>query len=366
MKDKIKLGIAGCGFGGTQTMYAPILRLLEKATVTALMDPDQAALDFMTANYGTFDCYRDYDEFLVKADMDAVLIVSPVFLHAEQVIRAARTGRHILCEKPMAPTIEDCDRMLRAVDENGVTLMIGFARRFDKSLQLIHTLLDQGRLGQLFHIHAETSWCHDHSPLGFNWRQSRQTLGGIFQDNATHIIDLCRLWAGEIMTVSGEALILRSDWEVDTHTHAALRHSSGVVTTIHVSNVSHRPTLEYFLIEGTEAALVVESGPFPKYCSPEPFHVHLWEQGQHRTDLTLYNHINLDHELRENNMYKRQVDHFCQCLLENRSPWVGGIDGRKTIEVVNAVYLSSAQNQTITLPLDSSAGLEQAFDQMRL
>ena len=134
MKNTIKLGIAGCGFAGTQTMYAPILRLLEKGQVTALMDPDQGALDFMTQNYGDFDCYDDYGEFLANADIDAVLVATPVHLHEIQAIQAARAGKHILCEKPMAPTIEACDRMRQAAETHDVRLMIGFVKRFDKSL----------------------------------------------------------------------------------------------------------------------------------------------------------------------------------------------------------------------------------------
>ena len=157
MDGKIKLGIAGCGFGGTQTMYAPILSLLEKGRVTALMDPDQQALDFMTQNYGDFDCYHDYDKFLTQADIDAVLVASPVYLHEEQVIQAAQAGKHILCEKPMAPTIEACDRMHQAAQAHDVTLMIAFVKRFDKSLQLVQELIQTGRLGKLFHIHAEVS-----------------------------------------------------------------------------------------------------------------------------------------------------------------------------------------------------------------
>ena len=366
VKDKIKLGIAGCGFAGTQTMYAPILRLLERGRVTALMDPDPQALDFMTQNYGEFDCYDNYGEFLAQADIDAVLVASPVYIHETQVIQAARAGKHILCEKPMAPTIEACDRMLQAAQTHDVALMIGHVKRFDKSLQLARDLIQAGRLGKLFHIRAEVSWCHDLSPLGFNWRQSRRALGGVFQDNASHIVDLCRWWAGDVQCVSGQAQILRPDWEVETQAHAVLRHESGVVSTIHVSNVSQKPMTEYFLLEGTEAALELHFGPAMKYSSPEPFSVRLWERGQKQTDLTRYNYGNLDQELREYGPYKRQVDHFCESILENQAPGVDGWTGRKTIEVVNAVYLSSWQNKTIQLPLSGSGDLERIFREMRM
>ena len=366
MKDKVKLGIAGCGFAGTQTMYAPILRLLEKGRVTALMDPDRRALDFMTQNYGDFDCYDDYGEFLAQADIDAVLVASPVYLHEEQVAQAAQAGKHVLCEKPMAPTIEACDRMLQAARQHDVTLMIGFVKRFDKSVELARDLIEAGRLGALFHIRAEVSWCHDLSPLGFNWRQSLRALGGVFQDNASHIVDLCRWWAGEVESVSGQATILRPDWEVETQAHAALRHTNGVASTIHVSNVSQKPMTEYFLLEGTEAALELHFGPAMKYSSPEPFSVRLWERGQTQTDMTLFNHGNLDRELREWGPYKRQVDHFCESILENKATLIDGLAGRKAIEVVNAVYQSSFQNETIRLPLAGSGDLERIFREMRL
>ena len=366
MKGKIKLGIAGCGFAGVQTMYAPILRLLENGRVTALMDPDQHALDFMTQNYGDFDCYNDYGKFLAQADIDAVLVASPVYLHEEQVVLAAQAGKHILCEKPMAPTIEACDRMRQAAQTQDVTLMIAFVKRFDKSLQLAQQLIQEGKLGKLFHIRAEVSWCHDLSPLGFNWRQSRRCLGGIFQDNASHIVDLCRWWAGEVQSVSGQAKILRPDWEVETHSHATLRHENGVLSTIHASNVSHKPMTEFFLLEGSEAALELHFGPAMKYSSPEPYSVRLWERGQKQTDLTIFNYGNLDRELRERGTYKRQVDHFCESILENKAPWIDGLTGRKSIEVVNAVYLASWQDKTMKLPLSSSGDLERIFREMKL
>ena len=365
MSRQVNIGIAGCGFACTRAVYAPILRLLENCQVSALMDPDQHAIDFMVQNYGDFDCYTDYDEFLERSNIDAVLIASPVFFHEEQVIKAAQAGKHILCEKPMAPTIEACDSMLQSVAEHNVKLMIGFVRRFDKSLELAHDLLQGDKLGRLFHIRAEVSWCHDNSPLGDNWRQSVNTLGGVFQDNASHIIDLCRWWAGDVQTVSGEIRMIRPDWEVETHAHATLRHTNDTISTIHVSNVSQKPMTEYFLLEGTDASLEIAYGPGLKYCSPEPYRVHLWEQGLRRTDLTPYNEINLDIELRQRGMFKRQLDHFCHCVLNDQAPWTDGLAGRKATEIINATYLSSWRKEKIELPLVGSDNLEQIFLDIR-
>ncbi|MCC7163090.1 MAG: Gfo/Idh/MocA family oxidoreductase [Anaerolineae bacterium] len=366
MSKRIKLGIVGCGFAGTQTMYAPILRHLQQAEVTALTDPDPNALAFMTERYGQFDCYTDFDSFLANAPVDAVLLATPVFLHEPQAIQAARAGKHILCEKPMAPTIEACDAMIAAAQANTITLMVGFSRRFDKSVQLAHSLLQEGRLGRLVHIRAEVTWCHDLSPLGHNWRQSIRTLGGLFQDNATHIIDLCAWWAGPIETVSAQVRRVRADWQVETHAHATLGHTSGVISTIHTSNISHKPTVESFLLEGTDAALELSFGPAAKYASPEPFTVYLWEKGVHRRELTLGNFGNIDRELGEHSMYRRSIDEFALAIQERRSPWIDGFAGRAAIEVVNAAYLSAAHNETIRLPLVSSGDLKSIFEKMPL
>lgn len=366
MNECTKLGLVGCGFAGTQTMYAPILRHLQHAQVTALMDPDPTTLAFMTEHYGQFECYSDYDAFLANAPIDAVLIATPVFMHESQSVLAARMGKHILCEKPMAPTIEACDAMIAAAEANQVVLAVGFSRRFDKSIQLAHSLLEEGQLGKLVHIRAEVSWCHDLSPLGKNWRQSSRTLGGLFQDNASHIVDLCRWWAGPVETVSGQALRVRPDWEVETHAHVTLRHSGGVISTIHTSNISHKPATEYFLLEGTDAALELSFGPAAKYASPEPFTVYLWHQGFERRELTLGNYGNVDRELAEHSMYRRSIDEFALAIQEHRSPWIDGTEGRSTIEVVNAAYLSAAQGTTIHLPLNSSGDLNQIFETMPL
>src|SRR5712692_6586477 len=109
MPNKIKIGLAGCGPKGAQVMYAPILRFLQAGHVTALMDPDPAALNYMRAYCPDAVVFTEYDTFLAQADIEAVIVASPVYLHCEQVVKAAGAGKHILCEKPMARTIGECD-----------------------------------------------------------------------------------------------------------------------------------------------------------------------------------------------------------------------------------------------------------------
>src|ERR1035437_3288550 len=150
-EDKIRLGIVGCGMA-TMVMYTPILRYVERAEVTALCDPNQGALAQVHRYFPTAATYLDYDEFLRAAQVDGLLLATPVTLHMQQVTKAARAGKHVMCEKPMARTLAECDEMIAACEAAGVTLMIGFMKRFDKSMCHAKRLVEQGRLGTLYSV----------------------------------------------------------------------------------------------------------------------------------------------------------------------------------------------------------------------
>ena len=116
-------------------MYGPIFKYLSNGEFTAAMDPNKTRLERVKRLYHPKELYTEVDEMLKKADIEAVIIGSPVFLHKEQVIKAAEAGKHVLCEKAMARTIEECDEMIEVYEENKVTLMIGISIAKLKNLE---------------------------------------------------------------------------------------------------------------------------------------------------------------------------------------------------------------------------------------
>ncbi|HID95420.1 MAG TPA: Gfo/Idh/MocA family oxidoreductase [Candidatus Latescibacteria bacterium] len=170
-QEKVRLGIAGCG--ATRVMFGVILRLVENGVLVAAMDPEVQRAEEMRKKYGARQVFADYDEFLDKADIDAVIIGSPVYLHAEQVVKAAEAGKHILCEKPMARTIGECDLMLEACRKHGVKLMVGLMKRFDKSMQYAAELIRNGTLGEVVQIISDWS-CYS-SGRRQGWRVALET-----------------------------------------------------------------------------------------------------------------------------------------------------------------------------------------------
>jgi predicted dehydrogenase len=368
-EEKIRIGIVGCGMA-TMVMYTPVMRHVERAEVTALCDPFPAALEHVLAYFPSAAGYLDYDQFLRDARVDALIVATPINLHRDQVVKAAHMGKHVLCEKPMARTLAECDDMIAACESAGVTLMVGFMKRFDKSMVHAKQLIEQGRLGAPLHVLCD--W-RGQQPgqrrdeirdRAFSWRGQMQTWGGVYQDTGSHTTDLARWWLGDIETVSGEVSVLHPGREVEDSAVGVYLHEGGR-RSVHLMGFSNMASRERYQIDGSKATLEIEYGPM-SFSSTDPFRMHLYEQGGSSVyDETRYNNIVLDEELRTAGRYKVELDHFCECVLDGKPPLTNGLDGRKAIEAINAVYLSAYLGEKVHLPLESTPDLEQIFAEMK-
>ncbi len=369
MPERVRLGIVGCG-GATQVMYVPVLRHVQGLDVTALCDSSTAALDRVQSLLRfAGPVYQDFDQMLRAARVDALIIATPVHLHRDQVVKAARAGKHVLCEKPMARTVAECDEMIAACEAAGVTLMVGFMKRFDKSMLHAKRLIDEGRLGTVYQLLCD--WRGGQFPLGpFRtesppWRTSRETLGGVFQDHGSHTTDLSRWWLGEITAVSGEFSLVGEHWDVENSAVGVYLHEGGA-RSIHLMGFAHKAIREVYQLDGRLSTLELQYGPPWSFASTDPFRMTLYEHGGRvETDLTQYNEAVLDLELTASGRYKRELDHFCASIREGTRPLTSGADGRKAIEVVNAVYLSAHLGEKVRLPLTISPDLECIFREAR-
>jgi len=368
-EEKIRIGIVGCGMA-TMVMYTPVMRYVEQAEVTALCDPFPAALDRARAYFPAATPHLDYDEFLREAKVDAVIVATPVDLHRDQVVLAAQAGKHVLCEKPMARTLAECDDMIESCESAGVTLMVGFMKRFDKSMVYAKQLIDQGRLGAPLNVLCD--WRgeqpgipHEIRQRAFSWRGLRQAGGGVYQDTGSHTTDLARWWLGDIETVSGELSVLRPEREVEDSAVGVYLHRGGR-RSVHLIGFSNTESRERYQIDGSKATLELEYGP-SSFSSTDPFRMRLYEEGGSTVhDVTRHNNIVLDEELRTSGRYKVEVEHFCECVLSGSPPLTSGLDGRKAIEAINAVYLSAYLGEKVHLPLAASPELERLFAEMKM
>jgi predicted dehydrogenase len=350
MPDKVKIGLAGCGAG--VTMHLSVGKHLDSGEFTALMDTDKDRLEQVQETYGIGRGYTDYDDFLAHSGVDAVIIASPPVFHYPQALKAAEHKKHILCEKPMAPSVGECEEIRAACEKNKVCLMIGLMKRFDPSMLRVKEIIDSGELGNIYQITSSWSWWQMEGEIP--WRDRIDfTHGGLYQDHGSHVTDLSRWWIGDIDHVSAEINIIRKGREVEDNAVVTYKHQSGAVSVHLQSRMTNKPLSEYYLIDGRKGSLEVEFKGFWSAYSQDPFTLTLYKKGSTAENVSVSRESNVDDEIRKHGRYRNQLEYFCTCIQRNKKPETGTPrDGTKAIEAINAAYLSSSLGKKIKLPLD--------------
>jgi predicted dehydrogenase len=196
---KLKWGVAGLGRFAEFT-FMPTLALLRKSTLNSVFSNNPERAQSMADKFGVPNHFNNYDEFL-KSDIDAVYISSANWHHYDQVIRAAKAGKHILCEKPIALTSMQAEEMVKACSDNNVRFAVNYPLRFHPIITKAKELVDSQILGKLVSI--SVNYNVDYPP-GTNFRfQKEQSGGGALRDIGTHMIDLLRFFGGEISSING-------------------------------------------------------------------------------------------------------------------------------------------------------------------
>jgi predicted dehydrogenase len=204
------LRVAVVGTGGVANHHVLSLKKEPAVEVTACCDLELDRAEAFAARHGIAGVYTDYRKLLESESLDAVSVATSDVAHAPVSIAALEAGLHVLCEKPMATSVEEAERMLAAAEASGRMHMIQFSYRGVAALQRARQLVDQGRLGRIRHVEASylqswlanTSWGDWREKTAFLWRMSRAHRGGTLADIGCHILDFVTYVAGEIDTLS--------------------------------------------------------------------------------------------------------------------------------------------------------------------
>lgn len=228
----LRFGLIGCG--GIGQLRAQALARMNSAQLRAASDVDTARADALVARFGG-EAVANWRTLIARKDVDAVIVSTPPSLHAEMAIEAMRSGKHVLCEKPLARTPGECRQMLAAARETGRFLATGFNYRFYPSIQKARELLDSGIIGELDHVRSYTGYSAAEHP--FEWLHDAGVVGGgALRDNGIHMIDLTRWFLGEVGDVAGRSS--NAVWgfsECEDNGMAVLRSTAGKLASIHAS-----------------------------------------------------------------------------------------------------------------------------------
>ena len=224
----LRWGILGCG-NVAEHKGGPPLYSVEDSELIAVMRRDQAKAEDFAERHGAKRAYSDVDKLLSDDEINAIYIATPPHVHCEQTILAARAGKHVLCEKPMAMSISECQQMVDACHEADVTLMLAYYRNHYPNIEKMKALMTDGAIGDamLARINCTGYYNPNRQDLK-NWRINPEISGGgVLMDIGSHRISLLQYLMGDIASVKGFAETVNFDAAVDDSAVFSLRFATG-------------------------------------------------------------------------------------------------------------------------------------------
>ncbi|WP_028612207.1 Gfo/Idh/MocA family protein [Paenibacillus harenae] len=382
--DKVRVGMVGYKFMGKahSNAYRALPMFFPnsvKPEMKAICGRDPVGLEQARAQFGWESSETDWQRLVARDDIDLIDINAPSDAHKEIALAAAAAGKHLFCEKPLALTLADSREMLEAAEKAGVKHMVGFNYRFAPAVQLAKKLVEDGRIGKIFHFRTVflQDWIIDPSfPLV--WRLQKEIAGsGSHGDLGAHLIDMARYLVGEFDEVIGmsETFIKerpiasamtglsakgsddapRGEVTVDDATLFMTRFANGALGSFEATRFAagHRCT-NSFEINGSKGSIKFDferMNELQVYFTDDAEDV----QGFRRVLATDPPHAYMDawwpagHTIGYEHTFTHEVHELMQAFAEDRQPVPNFVDGVKCQEVLEAVERSIEERRWVAI-----------------
>lgn len=288
--------------------------------------------------------FTDMDQMMTSADVDVVVVLTESGRHAEHVIALARHGKHIVVEKPMALTLSDADAMIEACESAGVKLFVVKQNRFNVPVQKLREALVAGRFGKLVMGTVRVRWCRPQSYYDQDaWRGTWAYDGGVLTNQASHHVDLLEWMMGEVESVFAMTRTALVDIEAEDTAVVALRFKSGALGVIEATTAVRPKDLEGSIsILGEKGSVVIGGFAVNKmntwnFIDAEPGDDEVME----KYSVNPPSVYGFGHQA----YYESVVG----CLTEDRPMPVDGLQGRRSLELINAIYESVETGREVAL-----------------
>ena len=328
------IGWAVLGTGRVNKQMAPAMKAAKGSRLVAVLSRDKSRADAFAAEYGFERAYDSLDDLLGDPQVDAVYVASPNAVHAWQTNKAAEAGKHVLCEKPMAPTAAECRSMIDACRRHGVKLGVGFQYRQYPALQKAREIAVSGGLGRLIFADVEAELPLASFP---NWYlEMGMAEAAILYLAGVHRIDLLRFVLGtEIEEVSAFIGGQTPERSVGEMLAVMMRFSNGALGMLHVGvNIPHGESR--VRVNGSSGSLYGDNtSPWWGEYSPEL--------------LVKTDEVATKHQFPMTDAYKDEIEDFNLSITEGRAPRAAGVDGLRAADVSSAIVESVRQKKAMQI-----------------
>ena len=342
-EKRMRFGIIGCG--RIAPKHAESIVALPNAELVAVCDSVPEHAQAFADKYGAVP-YIDYQEILKRPDIDVVTIATPSGLHAEIGIAAAKAGKHVMVEKPMAMTLKTADALIEACRQAGVKLAVIHQNRFNQSVKLMRRALEEGRFGRLTHGQATVRWNRDDNYYAqAPWRGTKLQDGGVLMNQSIHNIDLLQWMFGPVESVFGYTATNMRKIEMEDVGAAVIKFKNGAIGLIEAASTIFPKNIEETLnVFGEQGSAIVGGIAVNR--------IEVWEFPESEQEKK---EIFASQESDPPNVYgfghRELIADMIEAIQEDRAPAVPGEEGRKALEIILAIYKCQETKEPVVFPL---------------
>lgn len=339
----LRFALVGCG--RISKRHAQLLGSgqIEGAKLVAVCDTSAEKAQRLSAEYSV-PWFADYNQMMKAVDIDVVTVLTESGNHEKHVLELAKFGKHIVVEKPMALTLAGADRMIAACDRAGIKLFVVKQNRFNVPVQKLRQALEEGRFGKLVMGTVRVRWCRDQSYYDQDgWRGTWAYDGGVLTNQASHHIDLLEWMMGDVESVFAMSRTALVNIEAEDTAVVTVRFANGALGVIEATTATRPVDLEGSIsILGEKGT--VEIGGFAvnelkvwKFVSEAPGDKDVFKA----------------YSVNPPNVYgfghKVYYDHVVDCINGGRPHLVDGLEGRRSLELITAIYESIETGREVSL-----------------
>ena len=291
--------------------------------------------------------YDDAGTMLAAEQLDLVSIATPPGTHCALTVQALDAGVNVVVEKPMAPSLEECDRMLEAQRRSGKLLSVIAQNRFRDDMAQLKAVLESGKIGRIAHARIASEWWRGHSYYDLWWRGTWESEGGgCTLNHAIHHIDLTLWLLGRPQAVTAMMTNAAHDnAEVEDLSIAILQYERALAEL--TSSVVHHGEQQEIVVQGEHARISQPWRAVAETARPNGFP----EAGGNAELVAELDALAAQQTPLEHTGHTGQLGDVISALAEGRAPLVDGEDGKRAIELVTAIYAAAIERRTVDLPI---------------